>query len=129
MRPNRFFNRFLFALLLLQNSNNLVAQYTTQGVCTQNGNVFTLVGSTASPNVGRFWKNTKIDLTNDFELNFNIALGTTDYSNGLAFLLQGNSRYRFWRSIKYRIRLWNYYESIWNYHSRWRTILRCWSGQ
>ena len=34
-----------------------------------------------------FGKNTKIDLTNDFEINFNLALGSSD-NYGLAFVMQ-----------------------------------------
>ncbi len=83
---------FIFLLLLSQINNKTTAQYTTQGLCAQNGNTFSLLATADAPYVGRFWKNTKIDLMHDFELNFNIAFGSADYSNGLAFLLQSTQQ-------------------------------------
>jgi parallel beta-helix repeat protein len=80
----------LTSVLIVLFSLQATAQYTTQGICTQSGDIFNLAAVSQSPYAGRFWKNTKIDLNNDFTLNFNLKIGDP-LNNGVAFVLQRTS--------------------------------------
>lgn len=76
----------LIVILLLAPSL-LKAQFVKQGVCTQSGNTLTLNGISQSPYAGRVFYTVPFNLNNNFDLFFNVYMGSV-YNNGMAFLFK-----------------------------------------
>ena len=76
-------------LLFLASCQNLLAQYTLNGNATQDAcNAYSLTQAAGNQS-GSVWNNNKINLTQSFDFNFDINLGSNDAgADGIAFVLQ-----------------------------------------
>lgn len=84
--------RILSLIVLIQCSQSLLAQYTVNGNASRDAcNLYTLTQN-AGGQSGSVWNNTKIDLTQSFDFNFDVFLGaletTVEGADGIAFVLQ-----------------------------------------
>ena len=81
--------RILSMLLFLASCQNLLAQYTLNGNATQDAcNAYSLTQAAGNQS-GSVWNNNKINLTQSFDFNFDINLGSNDAgADGIAFVLQ-----------------------------------------
>jgi gliding motility-associated-like protein len=75
--------------LLIFFSTPLLAQYTLNGYATQDAcNAYTLTQAVGNQN-GSVWNNNKINLTQSFDFNFDVNLGSNDAgADGIVFVLQ-----------------------------------------
>src|SRR6476469_5397806 len=83
--------RKLFGILLVLSWHPVFSQtYITNGSATQdNCNCYTLTTNTMNQS-GSVWNKTKLDISQPFDLKFNVFLGCGDSpgADGIAFILQ-----------------------------------------
>lgn len=81
--------QILSTILFLLSCQVLLAQYTLNGFATQDAcNAYSLTQAAGNQN-GSVWNNNKIDLTQSFDFNFDVFLGTNDAgADGIVFVLQ-----------------------------------------
>jgi len=80
---------FLAVILLVSISQNILAQYTLNGNATQDAcNAYSLTQAIGTQS-GSVWNNNKINLTQSFDFNFDVNLGSNDAgADGIVFVLQ-----------------------------------------
>lgn len=81
--------QILSTILFLLSCQVLLAQYTLNGFATQDAcNAYSLTQAAGNQN-GSVWNNNKIDLTQSFDFNFDVFLGSNDAgADGIVFVLQ-----------------------------------------